>query len=401
MDKVYTQAKPIKLGMVLLLGTLASFGPLSLDMYLPALPQVANDLHTTASLAQLSLTFCLLGLALGQIIVGPLSDMKGRRKPLIVSMVFYALSSILCAYSPSVTFLIIMRFIQGFTGAAGIVIARASARDMYSGKELTAFFSMLMLVNGAAPILAPITGGFVLQFSEWPTVFIILAIIGFFIFIAVTAALPESLPIEKRTTGGLKETLQTFRLLLGDRSFMGFAFSQAFILTGMFAYISGSPFVLQNIFGVSAQMFSFLFAVNGAGIIAATQITGRLAAKRDERALFTFGLILSIIGSIALLAALALNLGIIAVCIALFVIVSCVGIVTTTGFALAMQKQEKGAGSAAALLGLLPFIGGALAAPLVGIAGEENAWPMALSIFGFDLLAVLSYVFLVKRNTQT
>ncbi|MEC5221568.1 multidrug effflux MFS transporter [Bacillus atrophaeus] len=401
MDKVYTQAKPIKLGMVLLLGTLASFGPLSLDMYLPALPQVANDLHTTASLAQLSLTFCLLGLALGQIVVGPLSDMKGRRKPLIVSMVFYALSSILCAYSPSVTFLIIMRFIQGFTGAAGIVIARASARDMYSGKELTAFFSMLMLVNGAAPILAPITGGFVLQFSEWPTVFIILAIIGFFIFIAVTAALPESLPIEKRTTGGLKETLQTFRLLLGDRSFMGFAFSQAFILTGMFAYISGSPFVLQNIFGVSAQMFSFLFAVNGAGIIAATQITGRLAAKRDERALFTFGLIISIIGSIALLAALALNLGIIAVCIALFVIVSCVGIVTTTGFALAMQKQEKGAGSAAALLGLLPFIGGALAAPLVGIAGEENAWPMALSIFGFDLLAVLSYVFLVKRNTQT
>ncbi|MGK9431099.1 multidrug effflux MFS transporter [Bacillus atrophaeus] len=401
MDKVYTQAKPIKLGMVLLLGTLASFGPLSLDMYLPALPQVANDLHTTASLAQLSLTFCLLGLALGQIVVGPLSDMKGRRKPLIVSMVFYALSSILCAYSPSVTFLIIMRFIQGFTGAAGIVIARASARDMYSGKELTAFFSMLMLVNGAAPILAPITGGFVLQFSEWPTVFIILAIIGFFIFIAVTAALPESLPIEKRTTGGLKETLQTFRLLLGDRSFMGFAFSQAFILTGMFAYISGSPFVLQNIFGVSAQMFSFLFAVNGAGIIAATQITGRLAAKRDERTLFTFGLILSIIGSIALLAALALNLGIIAVCIALFVIVSCVGIVTTTGFALAMQKQEKGAGSAAALLGLLPFIGGALAAPLVGIAGEENAWPMALSIFGFDLLAVLSYVFLLKRNTQT
>ncbi|WP_406589396.1 multidrug effflux MFS transporter [Bacillus atrophaeus] len=401
MDKVYTQAKPIKLGMVLLLGTLASFGPLSLDMYLPALPQVANDLHTTASLAQLSLTFCLLGLALGQIVVGPLSDMKGRRKPLIVSMVFYALSSILCAYSPSVTFLIIMRFIQGFTGAAGIVIARASARDMYSGKELTAFFSMLMLVNGAAPILAPITGGFVLQFSEWPTVFIILAIIGFFIFIAVTAALPESLPIEKRTTGGLKETLQTFRLLLGDRSFMGFAFSQAFILTGMFAYISGSPFVLQNIFGVSAQMFSFLFAVNGAGIIAATQITGRLAAKRDERTLFTFGLILSIIGSIALLAALALNLGIIAICIALFVIVSCVGIVTTTGFALAMQKQEKGAGSAAALLGLLPFIGGALAAPLVGIAGEENAWPMALSIFGFDLLAVLSYVFLVKRNTQT
>ncbi|KXZ22890.1 MFS transporter [Bacillus nakamurai] len=400
MNKGHSKAVRASLGMVLILGTLASFGPLSLDMYLPALPEVAEDLHTTASLAQLSLTFCLLGLAVGQIIVGPLSDMKGRRKPLIISLMLYTLSSLLCAFSPSVSFLIVMRFIQGFTGAAGIVIARASARDMYSGKELTAFFSLLMLVNGAAPILAPITGGFVLQFASWKTVFIVLAIIGILIFISVLAALPESLPLEKRTKGGLQETLTTFRRLLGDRMFMGFALSQAFVLTGMFAYIAGSPFVLQNIYGVSAQMFSLLFAVNGAGIIAASQITGRLAKKLDERKLFAAGLIIAIIGSIALLLSLAFGLGLTAVCISLFIIVSCVGIVTTTGFALAMQKQEKGAGSAAALLGLLPFIGGALAAPLVGAAGEENAWPMAASIFGFNLIAVLSYILLVKRKTK-
>ncbi|MCC9022783.1 multidrug effflux MFS transporter [Bacillus nakamurai] len=400
MNKGHSKAARASLGMVLILGTLASFGPLSLDMYLPALPEVAADLHTTASLAQLSLTFCLLGLAVGQIIVGPLSDMKGRRKPLIISLVLYTLSSLLCAFSPSVSFLIVMRFIQGFTGAAGIVIARASARDMYSGKELTAFFSLLMLVNGAAPILAPITGGFVLQFASWKTVFIVLAIIGILIFISVLAALPESLPLEKRTKGGLQETLTTFRRLLGDRMFMGFALSQAFVLTGMFAYIAGSPFVLQNIYGVSAQMFSLLFAVNGAGIIAASQITGRLAKKLDERKLFAAGLIIAIIGSIALLLSLAFGLGLTAVCISLFIIVSCVGIVTTTGFALAMQKQGKGAGSAAALLGLLPFIGGALAAPLVGAAGEENAWPMAASIFGFNLIAVLSYILLVKRKTK-
>ncbi|MCP6680866.1 multidrug effflux MFS transporter [Bacillus nakamurai] len=400
MNKGHSKAARASLGMVLILGTLASFGPLSLDMYLPALPEVAEDLHTTASLAQLSLTFCLLGLAVGQIIVGPLSDMKGRRKPLIISLMLYTLSSLLCAFSPSVSFLIVMRFIQGFTGAAGIVIARASARDMYSGKELTAFFSLLMLVNGAAPILAPITGGFVLQFASWKTVFIVLAIIGILIFISVLAALPESLPLEKRTKGGLQETLTTFRRLLGDRMFMGFALSQAFVLTGMFAYIAGSPFVLQNIYGVSAQMFSLLFAVNGAGIIAASQITGRLAKKLDERKLFAAGLIIAIIGSIALLLSLAFGLGLTAVCISLFIIVSCVGIVTTTGFALAMQKQEKGAGSAAALLGLLPFIGGALAAPLVGAAGEENAWPMAASIFGFNLIAVLSYILLVKRKTK-
>ncbi|MEC1751416.1 multidrug effflux MFS transporter [Bacillus mojavensis] len=398
MNQGYSTAARFRLGMVFILGTLASFGPLSLDMYLPALPQVAADLHTTASLAQLSLTFCLLGLALGQMIVGPLSDMKGRRKPLIISMVLYTLSSLLCAFSPSVAFLIIMRFIQGFTGAAGIVIARATARDMYSGKDLTAFFSLLMLVNGAAPILAPITGGFILQFTDWSTVFIVLAGIGCLIFVAVLTALPESLPPEKRTKGGLRETLTTFRHLLADRAFMGFAFSQAFIMTGMFAYISGSPFVLQNIYGVSAQMFSMLFAINGAGIIAATQMTGRLAKNVDERKLFISGLLTSIIGSAALLLSLTFDLGLFAVCASLFIIVSSVGIVTTTGFTLAMQKQEKGAGSAAALLGLLPFIGGAIAAPLVGVAGEESAWPMALSIFGFDVLAILSYVFLVRRN---
>ncbi|MEG7283110.1 multidrug effflux MFS transporter [Bacillus sp. 0909A] len=398
MNQGYSTVARFRLGMVFILGTLASFGPLSLDMYLPALPQVAADLHTTASLAQLSLTFCLLGLALGQIIVGPLSDMKGRRKPLIISMVLYTLSSLLCAFSPSVAFLIIMRFIQGFTGAAGIVIARATARDMYSGKDLTAFFSLLMLVNGAAPILAPITGGFILQFTDWSTVFIVLAGIGCLIFVAVLTALPESLPPEKRTKGGLRETLTTFRHLIVDRAFMGFAFSQAFIMTGMFAYISGSPFVLQNIYGVSAQMFSMLFAINGAGIIAATQMTGRLAKNVDERKLFISGLLISIIGSAALLLSLTFDLGLFAVCASLFIIVSSVGIVTTTGFTLAMQKQEKGAGSAAALLGLLPFIGGAIAAPLVGVAGEESAWPMALSIFGFDVLAILSYVFLVRRN---
>ncbi|MCA1214213.1 multidrug effflux MFS transporter [Bacillus amyloliquefaciens] len=400
MNNADSKAARAGLGMVLILGTLASFGPLSLDMYLPALPEVAADLHTTASLAQLSLTFCLLGLAVGQIVVGPLSDMIGRRKPLILSLLLYTLSSLLCAFSPSVSFLIVMRFIQGFTGAAGIVIARASARDMYSGKELTAFFSLLMLVNGAAPILAPITGGFILQFAGWKIVFVVLAVIGCIITAAVLTALPESLPPEKRTSGGLRETLMTFRGLLGDRMFMGFALSQAFVMTGMFAYIAGSPFVLQNIYGVSAQMFSLLFAVNGAGIICATQITGRMAKTHDERKLFVSGLLIAVIGSITLLLSLAFGLGLTAVCISLFIIVSSVGIVTTTGFSLAMQKQEKGAGSAAALLGLLPFIGGATAAPLVGIAGEENAWPMAVSIFGFQFFAVLSYVLSAKRKTK-
>ncbi len=175
----------------------------------------------------------------------------------------------------------------------------------------------------------------------------------------------------------------TFRGLLGDRMFMGFALSQAFVMTGMFAYIAGSPFILQNIYGVSAQMFSLLFAVNGAGIICATQITGRMAKTHDERKLFVSGLMIAVIGSIALLLSLAFGLGLAAVCISLFIIVSSVGIVTTTGFSLAMQKQEKGAGSAAALLGLLPFIGGAAAAPLSVLPEKKmpGRWPSAFSVF--------------------
>ncbi len=189
------KAKPLgKLWIVLLLGSLTAFGPLSLDMYLPALPFVAEDMQTTTSLAQLSLTACLLGLAIGQLIFGPLSDIKGRRKPLVITLVIYAIASLLCALSPSIWVFIGLRFVQGLTGAAGIVIARASARDMYSGKELTKFVALLALVNGAAPILAPISGGVILNFASWNRVFIILSIIGLIMFLSVLFFLPETLP---------------------------------------------------------------------------------------------------------------------------------------------------------------------------------------------------------------
>lgn len=385
-----------KVWMVLILGSLTAFGPLSMDMYLPALPIVTNDLQTTASLGQLSITACLLGLAIGQLLFGPLSDIQGRRRPLVVTLIIYIIASVLCAFSPNIWMFVGLRFIQGFAAAAGIVIARASARDMYYGKELTQFIALLALVNGAAPILAPIFGGAVLNWVSWPAVFLILGLIGFLMFLAVIFSLPETLPVEKRSEGGILATIKTFRDLLKDRVFMGIALAQAFVTMSMFAYIAGSPFVLQNIYGVSPQQFSLIFAVNGVGIIIAAQLTGRLANKIEEAKLLLTGIIISFIGSCLLLLVVLLNLSFWILLPALFLVVSSVGMVNTTCFSLGMQRQGKAAGSASAFLGILPFGGGALVSPLVGMGGDHTAVPMGIVIFACSMMAAVIYVTMIK-----
>jgi DHA1 family bicyclomycin/chloramphenicol resistance-like MFS transporter len=387
-----------RLWMAVVLGSLSAFGPLSLDMYLPSLPTLADDFHTSTSLAQLSLTFCLLGLALGQLLAGPLSDVRGRRTPLLAGLVIYAVTSLLCAFAPSIWALILLRFVQGLAGAAGIVISRAIVRDLYSGSELTKFYSLLMLVNGAAPILAPIAGGQLLRVIAWPGVFIVLGMIGILMLLAVLFGLPETLPSQNRSAGGIKNTLSTFRGLVGDRVFMGYALAQGLVVAAMFAYISGSPFVLQNIYGVSPQMFSLFFAINGLGIIIATQITGRLVGRVSETKLFISGLGLAFLGGITLLVMILIGARLSAVLPPLFVVVSSVGIVTTTGFSLAMQNQGKSAGSASALLGLLSFIFGGTVAPLVGLGGSHTAVPMGIVIAAAEAGAILCYVTLTRRK---
>lgn len=396
-----TIAPPIglrKLWIVLLLGSLTAFGPLSMDMYLPALPIVASDLQTTTSIAQLSLTACLLGLALGQLTFGPLSDIRGRRKPLMTTLVIYAVASMLCAFSGNIWLFIGLRFVQGFTGAAGIVIARASARDMYSGKDLTKFVALLALVNGSAPVLAPIFGGVVLNFASWAIVFIILGVIGLVMFIAVTFYLPETLPVERRAEGSLLSVVKTFGKLLKDRSFMGIALTQAFMMTGMFAYIAGSPFVMQNIYDVTPQQFSLLFALNGVGIIIGAQVTGRLVNLVSEVKLLCSGIMIALTGSLLLIIVIISNLSLAWMALALFLVVSSVGIVSTTCFSLGMQKQGESAGSASAFLGLLPFIGGAIASPLVGIAGDHTAWPMGMIIVSCTVISFSIFMLVVRKS---
>ncbi|WP_274649309.1 multidrug effflux MFS transporter [Paenibacillus humicola] len=389
---------PRRLQLAIILGALASFGPLSIDMYLPALPKIAGDLHASTSLTQLSLTACMLGLSLGQLLAGPLSDQRGRRAPLTAGLIVYAAASVLCVFAPTACAFIALRFVQGLAGSAGIVISRAVVRDLYSGPELTKFFALLMLVNGAAPILAPIIGGQLLEAASWRGVFALLAAVGAAMLAAVLIGLPETLPPGRRMRGGAGATAAAFGRLLRDRTFMGLALTQGLVMAAMFAYISGSPFVLQDLFGLSPQMFSVCFAVNGLGIIAASQTTGRLAGRIGERRLLAAGLTSAAAGGALLLAAAVFGLGLPAILPALFLVISSVGVVSTSTFSLAMQNQGGQAGSASALLGLLSFVFGGAAAPLVGVAGSGTALPLGIVVAAAEAGAVASYLALSRTR---
>lgn len=387
-----------RLQLAVILGSITTIGPLSIDMYLPALPTLVADFGTTAALVQLSLTFFLLGLASGQLVAGPLSDVYGRRRPLLIGMFIYAVSSVLCAFSPSIGLLIGLRFIQGLAGSVGVVVSRAAVRDLYSGSELTKFFSLLMIVNGLGPILAPVIGGQLLRVTTWQGIFLVLFAAGIIFCLTILLRLPETLPKERRSKSGLKGTLLTFRVLLGNRKFMGYALSQGFVTASMFAYISGSSFVLQNIFAVTPQVYSLIFAMNGIGIIITGQIAGRLAGKVSETKLLLSGLLLCTMGGILLLLTILVGGGLIPILICLFAVVSSVGIVGATSFSLAMQDQGETAGSASALIGLIPLLLGSCVAPLVGLGGVESALPMAIVIACTGVLSILSYLLLVRRG---
>lgn len=394
-------AKQRRLLLVFVLGSLTALGPLSMDMYLPALPHVADSLQTTASLTQLSITTCLLGLAAGQLVFGPLSDMKGRRKPLLINIVFYIIFTFLCGMASSVWVFIIFRFLQGFTGAAGIVIARAAARDMYSGKELTQFMALLAIVMGAAPILSPVLGGFILKWINWQAVFFVLSGIGALLFLSVLFFLPETLEEDKRLQGDAFAAVKSFGSLLEDRTFVGIAFSQAFISMGMFAYIAASPFVLQAIYGVSPQEYAYIFGLNGIGIIVMAQVAGRIVHKVSEVKIMFTAIISALIGGTLLLLVVFFHLPLPMMILALFMVVATVGLMNTTSFSLAMSRQGHMAGSASAFLGILPFAGGALVSPLTGILGDDNMIPMGVVIFTCSFCAFLIFTFRVRKHLTT
>lgn len=386
-----------RLQLALLLGSLGLLGPFTIDTYLPSFPTIVKDYGTTASLVQVSLTTCLLGLGLGQLIIGPMSDVQGRRKPLRTFLFLYLIASIICAFAPNIYTFIGARFIQGFAAAGGLVISRAIVRDLYSGRELTKFFSLLMLVGNLGPIVAPIAGAIILAFTDWSGVFLVLSCIGIVLVLMVSWKLDETLPEDKRVPSNFSQVIKNFGSLFRDREFTGYAFTQGLIVAGIFAYVSGIPFVYQNIYGVSPQVFSLLFGVNGVALIIGSQLVGRLADYISETTFLKIGLFTANIAGAVLLAALLLKAPLIAVAIPIFLFIGSLAVISSTSFTLAMEKQGHIAGSASALLGLLPFVLGSLTSPLAGIAGEYSAIPMGVIMLATSFIALLIYFGVVRK----
>lgn len=365
---------------MLILGGLSAFGPLSMDMYLPGLPKLTRDLGASASTGQLTLTGCMLGIAAGQMFTGPLSDTLGRRRPLLAGLAGYIAASLACAAAPSILTLIVLRFIQGTLGGAGVVIARAVVRDLFAGRAAARMFAMLMAVMGVAPVFAPLIGGQVLAITSWRGIFVVLAGIGVPLLLATLLWLPETLPPSRRHSGGLNATLRTFRRLLRDRGFIVPAASFSLACAVLFAYIAGSSFVLEDVYGVSPQAFSLVFAVNSAGLVAMSQVGARLVSRVGPDVLLRYGLFGVAAGSLGALVVTILDAGLAPLLFALFLTVSFDGLVFPNATAVSLESQEGALGSASALLGVGQFGVGAVIAPLVGVAGSHDALPMGVLI---------------------
>ncbi len=349
--------------LLVLLGLLSAFGPFVTDMYLPGLPSMTVYFDTTASLVQLGITTAMLGLGFGQVIIGPLSDKYGRKLPLMASLWLFILSTIACIFSWNIGAFIFFRFLQGIAGSGGIVISRSVATDCYSGKELAKAFAMISAVNGLAPILAPIGGGIMLKFTNWLGIFTFLLFIGI-VLILLCLKLKESLPAERRITVPAFSSFRNFIPLLGKREFMGYVLIQAFTFGTIFAYISSSPFILQEHYRLSPLAYSLCFAINAVALIIGTASAGRF---RNIRKGVVTGVAGSFILSIFTGVTLWLEMPIIYFEIALFLTLAFGGIVLPTSTALALDTERQNAGTASAIFGAISFLAGGIVSPLVGI----------------------------------
>ena len=391
-----TSAHPNRLVYAITLGLLAALGPLCIDLYLPALPELAHDLHTPTSTAQLSLTAGLLGLGAGQLLFGPMSDKFGRIRPLLLSLLLLFIASVGCALAKDIHSLLIARLFEGLAGAGGAVLSRAIARDMYSGHELTRFFALLMLVNGLAPVGAPVLGGALMTSRSWRGILIVLAAIAILLILLARWQLHETLPPARRSQGSLFSAWAALGQVVTHRPFMGFCLTQGFMMSGMFAYIGASPFVLQQIYGLSPQAFSLCFAANGCGLIIASQTSARLCPLWGEYRVLKGGLTLAFIASATLLTAALSDAALPVILVALFFSIASNGVIATTAASLAMQSQGHRAGSASAVIGVTMFTLGAISVPVSGVGGT-SVISMSATIFGCFMLAILMFTLLAQR----
>ena len=382
-------------GLILLLGALIGFGPLSIDMYLPAFPAIGESLHATAGEVERTLATFFAGLAVGQLLSGPVSDRFGRTKPLYVGLLLYVLGSIGCATAPSADVLAACRFVQALGGSVGMVTARAVVRDLHSGAAAARMMSRLVLVMGLAPILAPLLGGWVLRALGWRAIFGSHAVIGLIALGAAFAILPETAPPRSGAPQG-----RPFRAMWGITKapdFLGPALAAALAQAGMFAYIGGSPFVFITLHGVKPEHFGWFFGANAAGLVAVSQLNHWLLARSSpEQVLKQAVRIAALAGGVLVTVASTGFGGLWGIALSLFVFVSSLGAITPNATALAMEQHAKQAGIASAVLGALQFMLAAGASAAVSASHDGTARPMALGVAIAALLA-LGALGLAKR----
>ena len=363
--------------LVILLGVLSAFGPFVVDLYLPSLPQLAQFFDTTASMTQLTLTTAMIGLSVGQLLLGPMSDKFGRKKPLIISLVIYIISTILLIFSPNIETMIVLRAVQGLASAGSVVISRAVATDLYRGREMTRFFGLLMTINGIAPIISPVLGSLLLEYIGWKGVFFFLAIIGIVVLL-FCLRLKESLIIEKRLKGSVLSTFFTFGKIIKNRLFMSYVGIESFLLAAMFAYIAASPFILQSFYGLSAFTFSLCFGANGAALVIGANIGGKLSNRKA----LSFGVLGFGIVVLYTISTLIIQLNWFLVEIGFFLMLLMMGLTFPAISSLAMESERQYAGSASALLGFAPFFLGGVVSPLVGVGNIFYSTSIVIFVCG-------------------
>lgn len=391
----------VTVGMVLLLSALTAIGPLTIDLYLSAFPQIVTELGTTESRVQLTLTATLAGLAIGQLVVGSVSDAVGRRRPLLVALAVYVLASAAIVVAGSVEALAALRFVQGLSAAAGMVLSMAIVRDVVEGPLLGKVIARLMLVVGVAPILAPTIGAQFLRFGTWRLMFVALAVVGVLLWLLVALRLRESLPAERRRSGGTGQALRSYGSLLRDWSFLGVALIGGFSMAAMFTYVSASTFVLQEQFGLSAQQYAVVFGVGAVSVTAGSQVNGALVGRVRPTTVLRWAIGAGVVLAAALTVAATAGAGLGLLVPLLVLTLGTAGFVMPSVPAIALEANGHRAGSAAALVGALQFGVGAVVAPVTGLLGGTPAVTMAAVMLAMLVVAGVLLVTLVPAWRRT
>jgi DHA1 family bicyclomycin/chloramphenicol resistance-like MFS transporter len=370
-------------------------------MYLPAFPDMAVDLHTSATGIQLTLTAFLVGLGLGQLFIGPLSDATGRRRPLLIGSFVCLMAGVACAMAPNVELLGAARFAQGLSRAAGVVLARAIISDSSHGPRAAKLLGVTLIISIIAPVVAPLAGGTIITNLGWRAVFWVLAALTGVMFLGAAAFAKESLPDTARTRGGLKATMAGAREALTNRNYLGYLLTFCFAFAALFAYISASPFVMQKVLGLSTSTYAMLFGLNAVAIVITSSVAAALAGRVAYRSMITGGLTVAVLATAGLLVAIFNAVPTLPTLILFAIFQGSLGFIFANATTLALEETEAHAGTGSAFLGFLQFMLAAVASPLVGLAGEETATPMGLVMIISIALAALAFITLTRKNSAT